>query len=121
MPGDLSKYFSRWEVACKCGCGLMNIDSSLLEVLDKIRELLDRPLITTSACRCPIHNRTEGGKENSAHVKGLAADLKVNGSKERFEVMEAALVFGIIRVGIAKTFIHIDIDSSKPQRVTWLY
>ncbi|MEE9117550.1 MAG: D-Ala-D-Ala carboxypeptidase family metallohydrolase [Calditrichia bacterium] len=119
--GNLGKYFNRSEVACKCGCGLLNIDPRLLEILDKIRDILGRPLIITSACRCPIHNHVEGGKENSAHLKGLAADLKVNGSKERFEVMEATLVAGMTRIGIAKTFIHIDIDSSKPQRVAWLY
>ena len=122
MPmGNLGKYFNRSEVACKCGCGLMNINPRLVKLLDKIREILGRPLIITSACRCPAHNRIEGGKENSAHIKGLAADLKVNGSKKRYEVIEAALVSGIIRIGIAKTFIHVDIDSSKPQRVTWLY
>lgn len=119
--GNLGKYFNQSEVACKCGCGLMNIDPRLVKLLDKIRKILGRPLIITSACRCLAHNRSEGGKENSAHLKGLAVDLKVSGSRERFEVIEAALVSGIIRIGIAKTFVHLDIDNSKPQRVTWLY
>ena len=121
MAGDLSKHFSRWEVECKCGCGLMNIDPELLRFLDLLREELGRPLSISSASRCPTHNIKEGGKKNSAHLKGLAADLKVNGSRERFQVISAVSACGITRIGIAKTFIHIDIDTSKPQEVIWLY
>lgn len=121
MAGDLSKYFSRWEVECKCGCGLMNIDPELLRLLDLIREKLDRPLSISSGSRCPAHNQKEGGKKNSAHLKGLAVDLKVNGARERFQVLFAVSACGITRIGIAKTFIHIDIDASKPQEVVWLY
>ena len=119
--GDIGEYFDKKEFACKDGCGFDEVSPRLVKVLDRTREILNRPLVITSACRCHDHNRAEGGKENSAHVKGLAADLKVNGARERFEVIEAALVAGIIRIGIARDFVHIDIDSSKPQRVTWLY
>ncbi len=119
--GDLGKYFDRSEVACKDGCGFDDISNDLVKVLDKIREILGRPLVITSACRCSAYNRSEGGKENSAHLKGLSADLKVSGSRERFDVIEAALVSGIARIGIAKSFVHLDIDNSKPQRVAWLY
>jgi uncharacterized protein YcbK (DUF882 family) len=121
MPGDLSKYFSRWELECKCGCGLMNIDPELLGLLDRLREKLDRPLSISSGSRCPAHNLHEGGKKNSAHLTGLAADLKVNGSRERFEILRALSSCGVTRIGIAKTFIHVDIDASKPQEVVWLY
>lgn len=131
MTGDLSRYFSQWEVECKCGCGLMNIDPELLRLLDLLREELDRPLSISSGSRCPAHNLQEGGKKNSAHLKGLAADLKVKGSIQRFELLEKIFILNEIarrkgmkvvsRIGIAKTFIHVDIDDSKPQEVVWLY
>ena len=109
----------------------MNIDPELLWFLDLLRDELGRPLSISSCCRCPAHNLKEGGKKNSAHLKGLAADLKVNGSRQRFELLIKIFIVneiakrkglkGINRIGIAKTFIHIDIDDSKPRRVAWLY
>jgi len=119
--GDIGKYFNRSEFACKCGCGKDDISGHLVHFLGKVREILDRPLVVTSGCRCQKHNEESGGKETSSHLKGLAADLKVNNSKERFEVLQALLTLEIARIGIAKTFIHTDIDDSKPPQVVWLY
>jgi hypothetical protein len=122
--GNLNKYFSRSEVICKCGCGFGNIDYSLLSYLDEIRESIKRPLYLTSACRCHSYNQSIGGKSNSAHVKGLAVDIKTENPKERFEVLQEIFSFcdpEVTRIGIAKDFIHMDIDGTKPQGVVWLY
>jgi len=119
--GDIGKYFNKSEFTCQCGCGKDDISGHMVHIMGKVREILGRPLVVTSGCRCSEHNRQEKGKEDSAHVKGLAADLKVNNSRERFEVLQALLTLGIARIGIAKTFIHVDIDDSKPPQVVWLY
>jgi uncharacterized protein YcbK (DUF882 family) len=89
--------------------------------LDDIRHRVGRPLTLSSACRCPKHNRNEGGKPDSAHVSGLAADIKYSGSAERFEILDALFFLGVKRIGIAKTFIHFDLDDTKPPKVAWLY
>ena len=47
-----------------------------IEQLDELRRLYDRPIIITSGYRCPALNKAVGGKPNSQHVKGQAADLK---------------------------------------------
>ena len=49
-----------------------------------------------------------------------AADLGYTGSRERYELLNAIMqVFD--RVGIAKTFIHVDVDANKTAGVVWLY
>lgn len=128
--GDLSKFFSREECECKC-CGLMNIDPELLKVMDDIRTMVGHGLIISSGSRCPTHNESEGGKKNSAHLTGLAVDIKVSGSIQRWELLDAIFTHNmmaermglhkVVRVGIAKTFIHIDLDVTKPQNVIWVY
>ena len=47
-----------------------------IEQLDELRRLYDRPIFITSGYRCPQLNKVVGGKPNSQHVKGQAADLK---------------------------------------------
>ena len=47
-----------------------------IEQLDELRRLYGHPIIITSGYRCPELNKAVGGKSNSQHVKGQAADLK---------------------------------------------
>ena len=47
-----------------------------IEQLDELRRLYDHPILITSGYRCPALNKAVGGKPNSQHVKGQAADLK---------------------------------------------
>lgn len=47
-----------------------------IEQLDELRRLYGHPIFVTSGYRCPALNKAVGGKPNSQHVKGQAADLK---------------------------------------------
>ncbi len=42
-------------------------------------------------------------------------------SKDRFELIDIFLDLGINRIGIADTFIHIDVDPDKSPNVIWTY
>lgn len=77
--GDLTYNFSRREFACNCGCGYDDIALPLVEVLQIIRETANLPLIVTSGCRCPTHNRDIGGMIDSYHMQGKAADWRIPG------------------------------------------
>lgn len=116
-----SKYFKREEFSCRCGCGLNNISPELVATLDKIREAAGIALRITSGSRCETHNKAVGGKSDSAHLKGLAADIAIGGSNERYLVATCAAASGIKRLGIGTSLIHLDIDRDKPQEVCWLY
>lgn len=48
-------------------------------ILDPLREAVGQPLIVTSGFRCAAVNAAVGGSSSSAHVLGLAADLKCAG------------------------------------------
>lgn len=47
-----------------------------IEQLDELRRLYANPIFITSGYRCPALNKAVGGKPNSQHVKGQAADIK---------------------------------------------
>jgi uncharacterized protein YcbK (DUF882 family) len=114
-------YFKNAELECGCGCGFNAFDKGLLEKLDRIREYLGRPVTITSACRCASHNKAVGGVAESAHTRGLAADVAVPDDAFRYWFIAYAWVLGIKRVGVGGNFIHIDVDASKPQGVMWVY
>ena len=47
-----------------------------IEQLDELRRLYGSKIFITSGYRCPALNKAVGGKPNSQHVKGQAADIK---------------------------------------------
>jgi len=51
----------------------------------------------------------------------LAVDINIDGSANRFAIYEALRKVGFKRLGIAKTFIHADIDPDKSPNVMWVY
>jgi zinc D-Ala-D-Ala carboxypeptidase len=121
--GDLSKNFSRHEFACRCGCGLAHPTPALVRGLQKVRDLAGIPLEVISGSRCEAHNKAEGGKLTSAHLTGDAADLRAESGTARFLIVRAAVQAGFTRIGIGRTFVHLDVvtDFNHPQEVLWLY
>jgi len=122
MMGDLTTNFSRSEFMCPCGCRSAGVKSSLVGRLQAARDEAGIPFKISSGVRCREHNRQIGGVDSSAHVKGHAADIdNADTSQERFAILHALLKAGFTRIGIAKTFIHVDDDPDKPAGVVWLY
>lgn len=117
----MQNYFKDKELMCKCGCGTVNFDKDFLDKLNHIRYNIGRPLFVNSGCRCEKHNREVGGAENSSHVKGLAIDIACNDSELRYKIVKWALEFNISRIGIGKTFVHLDVDPDKPANRIWHY
>ena len=112
------------EFECKCGCGKKDINQDFVNKLQLVRTVVDRGFTIKSGCRCETHNKKEGGKPNSSHVRGLGADIACYDSVMRFKIIKAAIELGFTRIGIARTFIHLDIDSQVnglPTEVCWLY
>lgn len=113
-------YFTPAETACKCGCG-MNINPKLLGIANAVRQEIGLPMGVTSGARCQTYNKKVGGKANSAHTRGLALDISVQSGSYRMALIKALLKNGVRRIGIAKTFVHFDIDDSLPQDVIFDY
>lgn len=120
------RYFKQEEFACRCGgttpgCKGVHIDVDFADMMDRLRHAAQIPIIITSGYRCPSYNATVGGKSNSAHVKGLAADIKCTDSQRRFWIIKAAIDVGFNRIGIGSDFIHVDYDESLPEARIWHY
>jgi len=115
-----ARFFKPEEFRCPC-CGEVKIDPLLVSMLDAAREMAGVPFIITSGYRCERHNREVGGKPDSAHLKGLAADIATSSAEERYKIFEALIRVGFRRLGIGKDFVHADIDPRKPQGLLWLY
>lgn len=107
------KYFSPSEI--------VGLNPKLVQMLDIARGYAGIPFKITSGFRSPDQNKKAGGVDDSAHLSGLAVDIACPDSGSRYKMTNALLRAGFNRIGVGKTFIHADIDSSKPQNVIWDY
>lgn len=98
-----------------------NMSVHFLDKLDDAREHAGIPFKINSAFRTVEDNARVGGKPNSSHLKGLAVDISVTDSRSRFIILNALIHVGFTRIGIADTFIHVDLDKDKSQQVIWTY
>ena len=102
-----------------------NMRHDFLELLDFAREESGTPFKITSGFRTEAYNkdllkRGYKASKNSSHLKGCAADIACTSSSKRSLIVRALINVGFTRLGIAKSFIHVDNDSSKPDAI-WLY
>lgn len=118
--GDLSKHFNSSEFACPC-CDTIIADPNLVQQLEMARTIANIPFVITSGYRCQDHNTEVGGVPSSAHTVGMAVDIKAENSESRIRILAGLLDAGFVRIGIGDSFIHADIDLSKPHPVAWLY
>lgn len=112
-----SKYFTRDEFACQCGCGFSTVDAELLEVLEDVREFFNEPVTITSGCRCDTHNRNVGGAEDSKHKYGIASDIQVrNHDAEDVYTYLANKYEGKYGIGLYDSWVHIDVRQDNGAR-----
>lgn len=97
------------------------MDKLFIKKLTQARIIANIPFIINSGYRSKSHNAKVGGKTNSSHLKGLAVDIKCTNSRDRYIILHSLISCGFHRIGIGKTFIHVDMDESKSHNVSWLY
>ena len=75
---NISDNFKAGEFFCKCGrCQDQLISTSLVEVLQKLRMHLNKPILLNSGFRCKNHNKNVGGSPASRHMTGDAVDIRL--------------------------------------------
>ena len=124
-PGDWKEKwvnFSYDECKCSC-CGLVDVSSDLLDLLQEARNILG-PLQLTSFYRCPSHNDSVSSTgPTGPHTTGKSCDIHVSNSQHR-KLLIDYFTNKVTGLGIAKSFIHIDIitPAELPNRPNcWLY
>lgn len=112
-------YFTESEFEA-VSCKLSDINAVSLARLDLARDIAGVPFIVNSAFRTAEQNRNCRGASNSAHLRGRAFDIACN-SKNRWQIVRAAMLAGFTRIGVASSFIHMDDDPILPSPSLWLY
>ncbi len=113
----MSKNFSRSEFACKCGCGLDNIDPILVLILQDIVEHFNDIGYINSGLRCERHNRSVGGSPRSQHPLGAASDLSLGDTPaNRVQEYVKNKYPNQLGIGSYDNFTHID---TRPVRARW--
>lgn len=112
------KYFTFLEMIKSSTADKNNIDNNptnpeiidninyTMERLDDIREKYGKPIIITSGYRCKELNKKVGGKSNSFHLKGLAADLKYSVELWTFLTQHAKFDKLILETSKSAKWIH---------------
>ena len=118
--GDASKNFNYSEFGCKCGeCEFSSgkqMHSRTIELAQRIRDALNRPLSVNSGIRCQAYNEKIGGSLNSKHLPSngcRAVDLGIKIAYERHLAMKIALQAGF-SVGVNAHFLHFDAREGEP-------
>jgi uncharacterized protein YcbK (DUF882 family) len=108
--GDLTRNFSRFEFACKCGCGFDTVDFELVNYLQQSSDFFEKRTTITSGCRCPAHNKNVGGEPLSWHLRARAADHVVHDIPPHivYEFLDSIGVPGLI---MYDNFVHADTRS----------
>lgn len=108
---DGIKYFEKSEWACKCGCGLNNVDHTLVTVAERTRKYFNSPMTISSGLRCPTRNAQAGGVSNSRHLTGKAMDFSVRG-KTAAQILAYVQKQPEIRYAYAidGSYVHMDVN-----------
>lgn len=122
---QLSQHFNSSEFDCPCtNCKHTLIDLTMIEQLEKMRDLLGTKLVVTSGFRCPEYQQElklkgyETAAGVSQHELGRAADV-TNGVALGLELEEAASKAGFLAIGRGKHWVHVDMRTGKERR--WSY
>lgn len=103
---------------CTPRCELSDLDPRLIEVAIRVYEKC--PYVITCAYRSVAWDKARGRSGQSSHCKGLALDIKAIEHHYRLRLITALIECGVKRIGIAKNFIHFDVDPDKAPSL-WLY
>lgn len=113
----LGKHFKVKEFACRNGSQVVFIDDYLVSVLNILRNKLGKPVIITSGYRTPEWNAKCNGAKYSYHMRGMAADLRVDGmsAKELAKKLNEIVPneCGII---VYNNWVHFDVRTGKKYR-----
>ena len=111
------RYFNISEFDCK-ETGENNMQPRFINLLDTVRDACGFPFVVNSGYRSPQHSKEVVKDEPGMHSKGLAADIRVSGGVQRYFLVQAAIDAGFGGIGVAKTYVHVDL---RDDMMMWVY
>lgn len=102
--GDVSRNFDRSEFACG-HCGRLDaLEKGLVQRLQRLRDIVGKPLPIVSGFRCPEGNASVGGSRTSQHLYGRAADIPGG-----YATVDQCKRAGFVGIGVRKgRVVHVD-------------
>ena len=99
-------------------CTVADLKPVLIDVADKLYAYY--PFKINCAYRSVEWDKAHHRNGLSSHCKGYAMDIATTNHRQRLVYVAKLLELGVTRIGIAKTFIHFDVDPDKAASI-WLY
>jgi uncharacterized protein YcbK (DUF882 family) len=89
-----------------------NIKELVSNVLQPLRDKIDKPITISSGYRCLQVNKKAGGVPTSQHVMGQAADIMINGMTS-YEIASMIIEMGLPfdQIGLYDNFVHVSVSS----------
>nr|WP_029767048.1 D-Ala-D-Ala carboxypeptidase family metallohydrolase [Pseudomonas sp. P818] len=121
--------FSLAELRCKCGrCGSTGaeMDSEFMDKLQRLRSAFGKPMVLSSAYRCPRHPVEAKKTAPGEHCTGKAVDVAIRGP-EALRLLQLALELGFTRIGVSQKgtarFLHLGTSAGGrfPSPAIWSY
>lgn len=117
--GNLSTHFDSSEFNCKTCGKSATVSSLLISRLEQLHSLMQaKAIYITSGYRCPNCSVKVGGYRTDAHVKGLAADIRVQKQDGSYytaeDIAEAAERIGFGGIGLMNGATHVDTRDTEP-------
>lgn len=111
---NVGKHFKVKEFACRDGSQVVFIDEYLVSILDILRNQIGKPVHVNSGYRTPTRNKAVGGAKYSYHMRGMAADIRVNDMSAK-EVANKLNKIVPAECGIIvyNNWVHFDVRKSK--------
>lgn len=119
---QLSEHFSLKDFDCPCtrtSCVSTFVDTNILSVAEDLIVHF-HILHINSGCRCSAHNADVDGKPGSFHLAGKAVDVwtELANTEEIYEYAETLPLIKNGGMGLAKTFVHVDVRGFRSR---WKY
>lgn len=95
------------------------MEPEFMEMVDELRYRCGFPFVITSGFRSVQHPIEAKKDVPGTHSQGIAADIKITNSAQRYTIIREALAMGFTGIGVASDFIHVDTRGSAP--VIWVY
>ena len=101
-------FFPERELKCS-HCGEEHMDPHFMKALVKLRRECGFPFNLNSAYRCKDHpdEKKKTSRRIGAHRLGRAVDIRVRGANAH-RLLRLATKMGVLGIGVARTFLHID-------------
>jgi len=115
-------YFTKEEFDCQYS-GENEMSDDLLLAVDLLRGKCGFPFVITSGYRSKDHPIEREKEKAGTHAQGIAADIKVTNGTQRYKIIEEAIKMGFTGIGIAGSFVHVDIRDldGNESPVMWCY